>query len=343
MAILVCIDPGHVKNYNRGAYANYYEGNKMYDLAIMLKEEIEKYNNISAFITRNNVSDNPTLEYRAKLALSKGARCFLSLHSDATGTESVNRVSCFRSLTMPNAEYLGKKLMDAVVATIGQDIPISNNTGVFTRDNGYGRDYYGVLRNCVGGSVKEAFILEHGFHTNYKNSLWLYSNDNLRKLAIAEAKVLANYYGCNIKTTNTNTPTSSTPVNNSTVVNTTTSNSKPTTLTSAASYTKYTVAAGDSWWNVASKKLGSGLKMNELAEFNNRSILSPLKTGEVIKIPSSNKIRNTIYTVKSGDSWWRIAKEQLGSELRFKELAEYNGMSTDTALRIGMTIKIPMN
>lgn len=336
MAILICLDPGHVKNYNRGAYNAYYEGTKMYDFALMLKEEIEEYSGMSAFLTRTSVNDNPELATRAQMAKNKNARCFLSLHSDAIGTESVNRVSVFRSLTMPNSEALGLKLMNVVVDTIGQDIPISNNTGVLTRDNGYGRDYYGVLRNVTNGSVKEAFIIEHGFHTNYKNSLWLYSNDNLRKLAKAEAKVLAEHYGYAIKKTNSNTSSS----NASTVV----TNANTSTNTTTTTYTKYIAVAGDSWWKIAANKLGSGLKMNELAQFNGKSITSMIRVGDVIKIPSTNKVTTVKkYVVLKGDSWWKIAKNQLGDGTRYKELAEFNGRSTDSHLIIGEVLKIPSN
>ena len=337
MGILICIDPGHVKGYNQGAYTQYYEGTKMYDLAVMLKEEIEKYSGMSAFLTRNSVNENPSLAQRGKMALRNNARCFLSLHSDACGTESVNRVSCFRSLTMPNSEALGRKLMNAVVDVIGADIPFSNNTGVFTRDNGYGIDYYGVLRNSCGGSVKDAFILEHGFHTNYKNSIWLYSDYNLRKLAEAEARVLAEHYGYTVRQTNTNATTVAKPSNS---VSVTTSKPASNANTTVA-YTKYIVQSGDSWWKIAANKLGSGLKMNDLAEYNGKTILSPLRVGDVIKIPSSNKASYKIYTVVKGDSWWKIAKNQMGNGLRYKELAEYNGKSTDDALSIGMTLKIP--
>lgn len=330
MSVLICIDPGHIKGYNRGAYAPYYEGTKMYDLGVMLKEELEKYNGIEVFLTRNSVEENPSLAQRGNMALRRGARCFLSLHSDACGTESVNRVSCFRSLTMPSSESLGLRLMNAVVDTIGKDIPFSNNTGVFTRDNGYGSDYYGVLRNSCGGSVKEAFILEHGFHTNYKNSVWLYSNDNLRKLAIAEAKVLADYYGCSAKNGSQNQTPSS---NNNTSHNSSSNNS--------SMYIKYTVKAGDSWWKIAAEKLGSGLKMNELAAYNNSSISTILNVGDIIKIPCTNKKYKT-YTVVKGDTWWKIARTQLGSGFRFKELAEYNGVSSDKVLEVGMTIRIPI-
>lgn len=49
---------------------------------------------------------------------------------------------------------------------------------------------------------------------------------------------------------------------------------------------KYTVKIGDSWWGIASSQMGSGLKMNELAKANGRTILSFLKPGEVLTIPN---------------------------------------------------------
>lgn len=334
MAILICLDPGHVKGYNQGAYTSYYEGTKMYDLAVMLKEEIEKYSGMTAFLTRTSPMDNPTLAQRGAMALAKKAKCFISLHSDACGTESVNRVSVFRSLTMPNSAELGSKLMNAVANTIGTDIPCTANSSVFTKDNGHGNDYYGVIRNSCGGSVKDSFIIEHGFHTNYKNSVWLYSDDNLRKLAIAEAKILAEHYGYSIKQTNS---TTTDPKPTITVTTTTSNNNK------AESYTKYTVRANDSWWKIAANKLGSGLKMRELAAYNDKTILSPLKAGDTIKIPTASKIAYNTYKVQRGDSWWKIAKNQMGDGNKFKELAEYNGMSTDDALTQGMTLKIPVS
>ena len=51
-----------------------------------------------------------------------------------------------------------------------------------------------------------------------------------------------------------------------------------------------------------------------------------------------------LYTVKSGDSWWKIAAVNLGDGNRYKELLTFNGMSsTNSKLYPGMQIKIPMN
>jgi LysM repeat protein len=48
------------------------------------------------------------------------------------------------------------------------------------------------------------------------------------------------------------------------------------------------------------------------------------------------------YTVKEGDSLWKIAQEQLGNGDRYKEILRVNpGLSEDQTLDIGTKIKIP--
>lgn len=328
MAVTICLDPGHVDKYNRGGYSEYYEGTQMFKLAYILKEELEKYNGIKVIVTRAKVTDDPALATRGQMAKNAGAKLFLSLHSDACNTESVNRVSVFRSILLPNSVKLGQALMDAVVNTISKDIPITASTSILTRVNSAGNaDYYGVIRSSAGGSVTESFILEHGFHTNYKQSLWLYSETNLRKLAQAEAAVIATYYGAASSNTVVDDVTTSTPSN-------------PTTNTN---YVSYKVVAGDSWWSIASNKMGSGLKMEELAAFNGKTTSTTLYVGDIVKIPtSSTALKYKTYTVKKGDSWWSIAASQMGNGAKYKELADYNGTSSDTILYVGDILKIPV-
>ena len=47
------------------------------------------------------------------------------------------------------------------------------------------------------------------------------------------------------------------------------------------------------------------------------------------------------YKVKSGDSWWKIANEQLGSGAKYAELAKYNNMDANKTLYAGQTINLP--
>ena len=47
------------------------------------------------------------------------------------------------------------------------------------------------------------------------------------------------------------------------------------------------------------------------------------------------------YKVKAGDSWWKIANEQLGSGAKYAELAKFNNMDVSKTLYPGQTINLP--
>ena len=50
-----------------------------------------------------------------------------------------------------------------------------------------------------------------------------------------------------------------------------------------------------------------------------------------------------IYTVVSGDSWWRIAANQLGNGFLWTKLKEYNEWGENRTLNVGDQVKIPNN
>ena len=62
--------------------------------------------------------------------------------------------------------------------------------------------------------------------------------------------------------------------------------------------------------------------------------LAAMRAAEAAKTTSAE------YVVKSGDSLWKIAKEQLGSGSRYKEIMELNGLKSDV-LHTGDKLKLP--
>ena len=105
----------------------------------------------------------------------------------------------------------------------------------------------------------------------------------------------------------------------------------------------YTVQPGDSWWKIAAEQLGSGSRMQELAAANGRTTADTIHPGQVLTLPSgaSQSPAQRTYTVQSGDSWWKIAAEQLGSGSRMYELADTNDMSIEDTIHPGQIIKLP--
>ena len=120
-----------------------------------------------------------------------------------------------------------------------------------------------------------------------------------------------------------------------------------TTVSNSKKYTLYTVKEGDSWWGIAAAKMGSGTKMNELAQYNNRSTSSMLHPNQVLKIPCKEeaetiKVNCRYYTVKKKDTWASIASNEMLDRSKMGYLASYNGKTTRSVLVPGSVIKIPL-
>lgn len=105
--------------------------------------------------------------------------------------------------------------------------------------------------------------------------------------------------------------------------------------------TTYTVKKGDSWWGIAASQLGDGSRYTELAEYNGKKPTDTIYAGQVIKLPGKTAALAKTYTVKPGDSWWKIAAEQLGNGNRYKELTKYNGKTAASVIHPGDVIKMP--
>lgn len=184
--VKVCLDAGHYGKYNRSPVVKeYYESDMNWKLHNYLKAELESYG-IQVKTTRATQAKDLALTSRGKA--SKGYDLFLSIHSNACGTESVDRPVVITQLNGKGDE-LGKKLTDCIRETMQTKDP----GRVSKRKSSFGGEYYGVLRGAAAVGTM-GMILEHSFHTNTRAAKWLLVDENLRKLAVAEAEVIAEYF-----------------------------------------------------------------------------------------------------------------------------------------------------
>lgn len=196
MSKKILLDAGHYTNYNQSkVYKSYYEGNAMWTLQGLLKKELESYGFIVG-TTRTNRDKDVAVTSRGQMA--KGYDLFLSLHSNACDTESVDRVVIIKGYNMD--DKLSNKLGEALTSTMG----VKQKYQIMVRKNDAGRDYYGVLRGADSVGVKTRILIEHGFHTNTNTAKWLCSEANLKKIAETEAKVIADFYGVKKASTESN-------------------------------------------------------------------------------------------------------------------------------------------
>lgn len=197
---LIVLDPGHGEFGNpHTTCEGIYEGTQNFILACFLKDELCS-RGFEVLLTRNKVSDDPSLSERGELAGKNGAKMFLSLHSNAPGTSATPEryplicgAETFYSVSdeARNAD-IARALTNAVVSTMETE-----NRGIKTRRHPDDPclDYYGVMRASALSGCRQAFLIEHGFHTNSHDSAFLRDNDCLRRLARAEAEVIDEFFG----------------------------------------------------------------------------------------------------------------------------------------------------
>ncbi|MCI8647487.1 MAG: N-acetylmuramoyl-L-alanine amidase [Firmicutes bacterium] len=186
--IKIMLDAGHFGNYNRSpVYASYYESKMSWALHNYLKKELESYG-FEVGVTRSSQAKDLGVYYRG--TASKGYDLFLSLHSNS----STSKTSDY-PLIITQKGNTG----DAIAKGLGKAIQSTMKTKqaykIWQKLNKDGKtEYYGVLRGAKAVGTK-GMIVEHSFHTNLAATKWLSSNSNLKKMAKAEAAILADDYG----------------------------------------------------------------------------------------------------------------------------------------------------
>lgn len=191
MSKKICLDAGHVgSKYNQSLVVKtYYESAMVWALHLKLKAQLEA-RGFQVVTTRASIDTDLGVYERG--TASKGCDVFISLHSNACGTESVDYPVVYRAYdNKNNVDTLALKLAKKV----GELMGTTQAGRTATRKNSSGGEYYGVLRGARAVGTPYYMLIEHSFHTNTKATKWLSKDANLDKLAVAEADILAEFFG----------------------------------------------------------------------------------------------------------------------------------------------------
>jgi len=198
----ICIDPGHYKKQNRSpGIHEYYESEMVWKLANMQKKYLERLGH-QVILTRTDPNKDLALVSRGKA--SKGCDLFISDHSNAVGSgmnETVSHASIIRMTDDATvkcddvAKEFAAQIGPVIAHIMGITYKVTTRQAQSDR-NGDGiknDNYYGVLHGArlVG---TPGVILEHGFHTHTKTVQWLLKDENLEKLAKAEAECIDKFF-----------------------------------------------------------------------------------------------------------------------------------------------------
>lgn len=191
MSKKICLDAGHAgSKYNQSPVVKtYYESAMVWALHLKLKAQLEA-RGFQVVTTRASIDTDLGVYERG--TASKGCDVFISLHSNACGTESVDYPVVYRAYdNKNNVDTLALKLAKKV----GELMGTTQAGRTATRKNSSGGEYYGVLRGARAVGTPYYMLIEHSFHTNTKATKWLSKDANLDKLAVAEADILAEFFG----------------------------------------------------------------------------------------------------------------------------------------------------
>lgn len=207
--VVVVLDPGHDGTHSGSSANGFVEAQLNLKIAQYCKAELEEYYGVTVYMTRDSAScpngggDNKScLQRRADIARDMGANLFVSLHNNYSSASSASGAEIW----YPNQNYnpwtsqvggsAASKILEQLTS-LGL-----HNRGTQIRNanedkypDGSAADYYAVIRHCKEYGIP-GIIVEHAFMSNSSDAANFLSNDEgLKKLGVADATGIAQYYG----------------------------------------------------------------------------------------------------------------------------------------------------
>jgi N-acetylmuramoyl-L-alanine amidase len=188
--VVIVIDPGHGGN-NLGAQHNgFTEKILTLQVANAMKAELEKYDNVTVYLTRTSNEQGVSLEDRAAFAQSVNADFLYSLHFNASAEHNFYGcevwASAFGSCYQKGMDF--GNIMNAELGSL--DI---YQKGVKTKIGKKGEDYYGVIRACTARNIP-GVIIEHAYLDHADDVPKVKAANFLNTLGVKDATAVAKYF-----------------------------------------------------------------------------------------------------------------------------------------------------
>lgn len=333
----ICLDAGHYGKYNRSLVVlSYYESDFNWTFTMHEKAQLEA-RGYEVILTRQEKAKDVALERRGKM--SKGCIGFFSNHTNACGTESVDRPVGIIPVPFKGTDVTACNNLATLITNNVHNMMKTKQVGkVYSKDAGYDRntnrranddEYYGVLHGAQSVGTPMYMIIEHSFHTNKKAATWLLNDANVKALAIAEANIIADFYDAKYGlTTPQPVKPEPTPV--------------PAPIKDPVATASYVVKKGDTLGAIAKK---FGVTADEIQMLNpiitNKNLLG---IGWKLTIPATSK-RVEYYQVQHNDTLSKIAAfyRTKGYSITWPKIASANGISIPYTIHEGKTLYIPLD
>lgn len=188
--VVVVIDPGHGGENLGGEYEDYTEKEMTLVVAKAMKEELEKYEGVTVYMTRTG-DEELSLDERCAYAESVGADFMFCLHFNMSGEHTLFGAECWVSAF---GEYYSKGYgFASIEIDMLQELGLYSR-GIKTRLNDRGSDYYGIINHSVERGLP-CVLIEH-CHLDQANDQPFYDHDEkLKAFGRLDATAAAKYFG----------------------------------------------------------------------------------------------------------------------------------------------------
>lgn len=189
--VVVVIDPGHGGSNIGGQIPGIDEKNATLVTALAMKEELEKYEGVTVYLTRYGDQDL-SLSDRPRAAAAVGADFFFSIHfNKAVPNRLYGAEVWIPSLGQNYAKgyACGDLILNELCDTYGL-----YRRGIKTKVNDKGTDYYGVIKYATELGIP-SMIIEHCHIDNEVDVPFFNSPEKLIMLGKLDATGVAKYFG----------------------------------------------------------------------------------------------------------------------------------------------------
>ena len=187
--VVIVIDPGHGGENLGGEYEDYTEKEMTMIVANAMKEELEKYEGITVYMTRTG-DQELSLEERCEYAKSVNADFLFCLHFNMSEHHTLFGAECWVSAFGENYSK-GYSFANVEIEML-QELGLYSR-GIKTRLNDRGIDYYGIIRHSRERDIP-CVLIEH-CHLDQENDQPFYDhNEKLLTFGKLDATAVARYF-----------------------------------------------------------------------------------------------------------------------------------------------------
>jgi len=201
---VVVLDPGHGGKFTGAMYNGLVEKDVALKLAFYAKEYLEEhYPQLRVHLTREEDMEFDAelakdLENRVQLGKELGADVFVSLHLNASAAHNIQgaEVLCpHRDNVKEESFFLANSILDELAGLgLKRRGIVTRNSNDTVDTNGNPVEYYAINRHAANRNMI-GIIVEHCFMDNETDQKYLADDEALRRLAEADARGIAGYFG----------------------------------------------------------------------------------------------------------------------------------------------------